>query len=141
MTMTLSQLKHAGASNDGSDYDAAHRELGTAEQLKPCTCMVKAKLRTGGALYPSLIEPSDVDPNCELHLPWMIEDDAERVHVMRFWMAGYQAGYATASAHVELSAAERYALRAIVHGAQDDDEGDDDRYTAGLTALAERADG
>ena len=141
MTMTLSQLKHAGADANGSDYDAAHRELGAAEQRNPCTCMRNAKARSGGAMYPSLIEPSDVDPDCELHRPWVIEDDAERVHVMRFWMAGYQAGYATASAHVELSDAERYALRAIVHGAQDDDEGDDDRYTAGLTALAERADG
>jgi len=141
MTMTLSQLKHAGADADGHEYDAAHRELGAAEQLNPCTCMRNAKARSGGAMYPSLIEPADVDPDCELHRPWVIEDAAERVHLMRYWMAGYQAGYATASEHAQYVGDERGTLLAVLAGAQDDDDGDDPEYSAALTSLIERARG
>ena len=78
------------------EYDTAHREVSKAEQEKPCTCQIKAFRRLGGAHYPSLIDHEDADPDCELHFPWMIEDEAERVSAMRWWFAGYQAGYDTA---------------------------------------------
>jgi hypothetical protein len=89
--MNLSELKMLN-----SGYDAAHRETSEAEQASPCTCQIKAKSRLGGVSYPSLISPSDADPDCELHFPWMQEDDASRQNAMRYWYAGYQVGYDTA---------------------------------------------
>jgi len=80
------------------EYDKAHREVATDEQQNPCTCQRKAKERTGSAMYPSLITREDADPDCELHFPWMIEDDKSRVLAMRWWFAGHQVGYNTASA-------------------------------------------
>ena len=77
-------------------YDEAHRETSAETQRNPCTCERKAKLRLGGAFYPSIIELEDADPDCELHFPWMQEDDASRRSAMRFWFAGYQTGYDTA---------------------------------------------
>jgi hypothetical protein len=89
--MNLSELKSLN-----SGYDTAHRETGKVEQESPCTCQIKAKLRLGGASYPSLISREDADPDCELHFPWMQEDDSSRQHAMRYWYAGYQVGYDTA---------------------------------------------
>jgi hypothetical protein len=95
--MNLSEAKHAGHDNPGLDYDRAHAELATVEQTSPCTCQRKAKARTGSVSYPSLISIEDADPDCELHFPWVIEDEAMRRLAMRYWMAGYQVGFDTAS--------------------------------------------
>ncbi len=73
---------------DAYPYDRAHRELSTA---RACTCELKAGSGPGG-----LITAEQADPDCELHFPWMREDDADRVAGMREWMAGYQCGYQTA---------------------------------------------
>jgi hypothetical protein len=94
--MNLSEAKSFDAKAKDYRYDAAHREASENEQLQPCTCQIKAKDRLGGVSYPSLIELQDADPDCELHFPWMLEDDRERVFTMRTWMAGYQVGYNTA---------------------------------------------
>lgn len=91
--MTLSDVKSFDIGNH--DYDNAHREVSTDEQQNPCTCQRKAKGSQGSASYPSIFAKADADPNCELHFPWMIEDDKSRVFAMRWWMAGYQVGYAT----------------------------------------------
>jgi hypothetical protein len=100
--MNLSELKDLN-----SGYDEAHRELAKAEQENPCTCSMKAFRRLGGAYYPSLISPSDADPDCELHFPWMIEYDVERINAMRWWMAGYQVGYDTGHSTGEESMMEK----------------------------------
>ena len=92
--MNLSELK--SFDTGAFEYDTAHREVSNAEQEHPCTCQIKAKLRLGGASYPSLISLEDADPDCELHFPWMQEDEASRIHAMRYWFAGYQTGYDTA---------------------------------------------
>jgi hypothetical protein len=94
MSMDLSEVKRYDT--DSHEYDMAHRELAHNEQKAPCTCMHKAKRRLGYRdHFPSIIEWQDADPDCELHFPWRIEDDMSRMHAMRWWMAGYQVGYAT----------------------------------------------
>ena len=95
--MNLHDVKSFDEKAEDYRYDAGHREISMAEQLQPCTCQRKAKERTGSAGFPSLIEIEDADPDCELHFPWMIEDDAERIAAMRWWAAGYQVGYNTGS--------------------------------------------
>ena len=100
--MNLSDLKHLN-----SGYDKAHRMVSENEQEQPCTCQIKAKLRLGGAYYPSLIEPQDADPDCELHFPWMQEDDAHMLNAMRYWFAGYQVGYNTAYTTGYMAAMEK----------------------------------
>lgn len=102
--MDLSQAKHAGHDNPGHDYDRAHAELSAVEQTSPCTCQIQAKARTGSAMYPSLIAIEDADPDCELHFPWVIEDEAMRRLAMRYWMAGYQVGFDTAGEYFEIVA-------------------------------------
>lgn len=99
--MNLSEAKHVGHNNTGQEYDEALRRLSSIEQEKPCTCQRKAKNRQGSALYPSLITVEDADPDCELHFPWVIEDPDERAHAVRWWFAGYQVGYDTASPNEE----------------------------------------
>lgn len=96
--MNLSDVKFFDSG--AHEYDVAHGELGREEQINPCTCQIRARERSGGALYPSLIERVDADPDCELHFPWMREDGVERRGGMRTWMAGYQVGFATASPSV-----------------------------------------
>jgi len=73
----------------------AHRELGAAENLQPCTCARAQKAATNpdGPYYPSIIYSEYLDPDCELHHPWMIEDESERVHAMRWWFAGRVEGF------------------------------------------------
>jgi hypothetical protein len=73
----------------------AHRELGAAETNSPCTCAREQKRQTNpdGPYYPSIIFDQYLDPDCELHHPWMIEDDAERVAAMRWWFAGRVEGF------------------------------------------------
>ena len=88
--MNLSELK---ALNSG--YDEAHREVSNNEQENPCTCQRNGQLAFGGVSYPSLVEPSYADPDCELHFPWMQEDEASRIHAMRYWFAGYHVGFDT----------------------------------------------
>jgi hypothetical protein len=92
--MNLSEAKNAG--DGGKAYDAAHAEAGRHEQEHPCTCAIAAKARTGAALYPSLIAIEDADPDCELHFPWIREDDRAREDAMRLWLAGYAVGFRTA---------------------------------------------
>jgi hypothetical protein len=94
--MNLSEAKSFDERIKDYRYDAAHRELSEAEQRHPCTCQIKAKERQGGVSFPSLIDLVDADPDCELHFPWMIEDDVSRINAMAYWMAGYQVGYDTA---------------------------------------------
>ena len=108
--MNLSEAKSFDLDGSG-EYDRAHRELSYGEQLQPCTCMRKAKERWGGTGFPSLItDLRDFDPDCELHFPWMIEDDEERRHLMRYWMAGYQVGYDTAFKTGRQSALEQLGM-------------------------------
>src|SRR5262245_38340243 len=95
-TMNLTDAKSFDERARDYRYDRAHREVAQDEQERPCTCQIKAKERLGGTSYPSLIELEDADPDCELHFPWMIEDDRERMVAMRWWFAGYQVGYDTA---------------------------------------------
>lgn len=92
--MNLSEAK--SFDTDQFEYDRAHREVSAAEQANPCTCQRKAKARQGGVHYPSLIDSQDADPDCELHFPWQIEDDDERIAALRWFFAGYQVGYDTA---------------------------------------------
>lgn len=91
------------------EYDHGLAVVAHAEQTNPCTCQRNAKARTGGALYPSLLEPEDVDPDCELHQPWMIEDPAERLHALRWWFAGRQVGWNKSAASL-LEIAEEAAV-------------------------------
>lgn len=91
---TLSELKTFDDTDH--EYDQAHAELSRIEQARPCTCQIKAHARQGGVGYPSILGVGDMDPDCELHFPWVLEDDTERQNAMRWWMAGYQTGYDTA---------------------------------------------
>jgi len=97
--MDLSEMKSFDTPE--YEYDRAHREMSADEQQNPCTCQRKARERMLREVspsmvgYPSLIQREDADPDCELHFPWQIEDDLERVHAMRWWAAGYQVGYDT----------------------------------------------
>jgi len=93
--MNLSEAK--SFDTDQFEYDRAHREVSAAEQARPCTCQIKARKRLGGTGYPALIDKQDADPDCELHFPWQIEDDDERIAALRWWFAGYHVGYNTAT--------------------------------------------
>lgn len=93
--MNMSELKSFDNAAKDYRYDEAHREVSADEQQNPCTCQLKAKRRLGGTSYPSIIELQDADPDCELHFPWMQEDDLSRIHAVRYWFAGYQVGYNT----------------------------------------------
>src|SRR4030095_12541612 len=106
-TMNLSDAKSFDEKVKDYRYDKAHRAVSQEEQERPCTCKIKAKKRQGSATYPSLIELVDADPDCELHFPWVIEDETERVHIMRFWFAGYQVGYDTGFTTGEESVVEK----------------------------------
>jgi hypothetical protein len=97
---TLSELKNYPYG--GMAYDQAHHELSNREQQQPCTCQIKAKTRTPDMVgYPSIITADDLDPDCELHFPWVIEDDVERMSAMRWWMEGYHTGYDTCQATLD----------------------------------------
>jgi hypothetical protein len=97
--MNLSDIKSFDTEGKW-EYDTAHRELSKLEQEKPCTCQHNGReriLKDSPSMvgYPSLLEKEDLDPDCELHFPWMIEDEDMRKLAVRWWFAGYQVGYDT----------------------------------------------
>lgn len=102
MSVTLSDLLSACVTSR-EEYEAAHLEqLGGA----PCTCERKHRERTGSATrcVGAALEPQDLDPDCELHFPWVREGAVDREQAFRLWFAGYQAGYATGRASAEQDA-------------------------------------
>lgn len=123
---TLTDLKafDANVASDPSalTYDRAHREISNGT---PCTCERKLAERMG-SLSPApyvgaLLSPEDFDPDCELHFPWVREDDTSRLDAMRTWLAGYQIGYGTATGSFEsLSPADVHAIQSVLSWALDE---------------------
>ncbi len=99
--VTLSMLRGLDRGGRPDSYDRAVRELAEAEQLAPCACMRRGRARILEGSpdflgFPSWLSLEDIDPDCELHLPWRVGTTRARVSAVRWWMAGYRTGFSTA---------------------------------------------